>query len=134
MSLLWLEAGAGRTTMVPVKYILQHYRPTEHSTWDDTRRDFEQEHPVVMNALRDDLKSKGPQRPVQAVAHPEGGWEIANGHHRILAADDIGLSHLPVDHYESYQDLPRKKEYWNPETRAHYGPEDDPDDEGQVRY
>lgn len=135
MSLLWTRAvRIPETRHVPVAKLLKDYRPTESTDWNALRREYHRDHPVMMRSLREDFGERGVLTPVDAFPHWEGGWGVHNGHHRILAAEDAGLATVPVRHWQDEADIPRVKRYWDPESREHYGPEDDEDDEGQLRY
>jgi hypothetical protein len=134
MSLLWVLAKRmPEVEHVPLHEVLKNYRPTEANTWEGVRGVYEEDHPVMMQGLREDMREKGMLRPVDAFPHWSGGWGINNGHHRILAAEGAGLTHVPIRHWGSEKDIPRPKEHWDPEEREHYEPDGD-DDEGQPRY
>jgi hypothetical protein len=133
MSLLWVRAVRHpEVRQVPVREVLKAYRPTEGRRWDDVRREYHQEHPVMMKSLRQDFADRGITSPVD-VFRDGDGWAVHNGHHRILAAEPDQRD-VPVRHWESESDIPRTKRYWDPETRENYGPEEDENDEGQLRY
>lgn len=104
---------------------LSRFAPTEWPTWEQVRAEYETEHPVIMAALRDDLPNHGMLRPIEVI-----DGRVENGHHRLLAALDTDT---PVDYVERAE-RSRIKEFWDPETRRHYGPDEDYDDEGQLRY
>lgn len=131
--MLWVRAvRQPEVRPVPLRQVLKGYRPTEGPSWDAVRREYDQEHPVMMKSLREDLAHRGITTPVDAFWDGDG-WAVHNGHHRILAADP-SQTDIPVRHWESESDIPRTKRYWDPATREHYGPEDDDSDEGQLRY
>lgn len=103
------------------------YRPTEGSTWDDVRKDFEFNHPDMMNGLRDDMSKRGMITPVTI---DRNTGEVTNGHHRLLVAQDIGMTHVPVN----YDGEPEGGQWtWNPYDRKHTWDADDDDweDESQ---
>lgn len=105
---------------------MQRFKPTEGSSWDEVRNYYENEHPVTMNALREDIAEKGIRHPLEVVR-----GKVEAGHHRILAAHDVGVQSVP---YEVRSTPSRTKLFWDPETRRDYTPDEDEHDEGQLRY
>ena len=77
-----------------------------------------------MAALRDDLARHGMKTPIVV-----RDGKVENGQHRVLAAADLGI-HFRWTAWTGQE----PKVYWNPETREHYGPEDDEHGDGQLRY
>lgn len=135
MSLLWIEAARRPAVQhVPTSEIMKSYRPTEGSSWDNVRKEFHEDHPVMMDSLREDIGEKGIEIPVDAFRDHDGAWAIHNGHHRILTAHENGVETVPVKHWKSRNDIPKTKQYWHPDTRHYYGQDEDYDDEGQLRY
>lgn len=109
------------------------FRPTEGGDWEAVGREYREEHPVVMGSLRDELVARGVLTPID-VFREGHGWAVSNGHHRLLAAQDVGLPAVPVRYWEREADIPRVKRYWDPELRRDYGPEEDEHGVGQLRY
>lgn len=104
---------------------MSKFRPTEDSSWSSLRSYYEDEHPVTMKALREDVAQHGIKHPVEVVR-----GAVESGHHRVLAAQDVG-AHIP---YVERSKPSREKRYWDPETRRDYTPDEDEHDEGQLRY
>lgn len=118
-----------RIRHVPIKEFFGTYKPIEDVDWHHARKYFEEDHPVLMESLRDDISQHGIKTPIDVSTDDE----VLNGHHRALAAGDVGLTHVPVIVREPGWRV-SEKVYWDPETRRHYGPDEDEYDEGQLRY
>ncbi len=62
------------------------------------------DHPGAQESLQDSIKYQGIHEPLNLSYHQphnpdgEGEWSIRDGSHRLLAAQTLGLSHVPVVH------------------------------------
>lgn len=53
------------------------------------------------NNLIEDIKSKGIKTPIELIANEDGSTEIYNGHHRLEAARQLGITQVPVKYINS---------------------------------
>jgi hypothetical protein len=63
----------------------------------DPKLSFDMEH---YNALKDDIAKYGIQRPIK-ILH---GKYLNEGHHRAVAAKELGLERIPVQHFDDVED------------------------------
>jgi|688.fasta_scaffold1021765_2 hypothetical protein len=96
------EAMVGRAELVPVEHLkkfvhLDRTNPEEAS--------YSPEHlEEHLNSLATDIKAGKLRNPVQIEYDHDSQWgSISEGHHRILAAERAGVTHLPATVIRGYQ-------------------------------
>lgn len=103
MSLLWVTAS--RVEMVPLERLLdmrsQDFGCRVRDAWehmDAEHRDYYPHEPSPderVDAVRDSIAEHGITEPLRYRVH-EGREHLADGNHRALAAEQLGLSHVPM--------------------------------------
>lgn len=109
---------------LPVDQVMSQYRPIEARTWDQVRQRYERDYPEHLEALRQSMAKGGMINPIQL--DTKRGI-VGDGHTRLLAAQDLGMTHVPVV-YREHGYWPDTDDWvWDRRTDEHnYDPPDEP--------
>lgn len=110
--------------VLPISEVFS-YRPVEARTWEAVRERYERDYPETLAALRASIKRHGLVNPVQV--DPDRRV-VGDGHTRLLAAQDVGISEIPVVWRQAQRYYPDTDDWiWDYRTDRHtYDPPDDP--------
>lgn len=87
---------------MPLAEFLRTFSPVSDHTWQDERAWLEEHHPRRLGRIRRLIAAEGIEDPVRVC------WTthvVIDGHHRVIAAEDLGLDTVPVaDAWEAGMD------------------------------
>lgn len=112
--------------VVSIAEILSDFKPEDHGeTWEQVRTRIETDKPGYLAKLTQSIRDNWIQTPIELDLETE---TVQRGHHRLIAAQDAGLTEVPVA-------FGRQEEAWewDPATGEHtpyeYAPDDFADEE-----
>ncbi len=78
---------------MPLARLLADFTTGDEIPWEQERAWLEQRHPEWLARLRESIAAEGIREPVRLCYREH---RVIDGHHRIIAAQDLGLTEIPV--------------------------------------
>jgi rifampin ADP-ribosylating transferase len=111
------EVLAAGVRQEPVSKILSEYAFDDAPDWASVRENYNTDVPA-MRRMREDIRQNGIQKPI-SIDYSQDPPRVTDGHTRLLHAEDLGLTHIPVV----------DRDFWDahPWVDGQPGDADDPD-------
>jgi ParB-like chromosome segregation protein Spo0J len=87
----FLSSDANRFKDIDTHDIMAH-----DADWNEENGENEEDHYGKQEDLKDSIKQEGMKEPIEAHKLNSGEYALANGHHRLAAARDLGHKYVPV--------------------------------------